>query len=79
MTNQADYSKLKNPNLKTDIHKEAERLRLLDIRYGSVVVPYRGNDVWMGLRGKRIIGQAAAHEYAKKLSELMDRSVRSSL
>lgn len=79
MTNQADYSKLKNQNLKSDIHKEAERLRLMDIRYGSVVVPYKGNDVWVGLRGKRLNGQAAAHDYAKKLSELMDKSIRVAL
>jgi len=73
MANQADYSKLKTPSDKCAADKEESRIRSLDIRYGSVVIPYKGNDIWMGLKGKRLLGEVAAIEYAKKLSGLMDR------
>jgi hypothetical protein len=57
MTNQADYSKLKTPEAKSDLHKEFERLHRLDICYRNVVVPYKGNDTWIGLKGKRLHGE----------------------
>jgi len=73
MTNLTNYSKLKTPSDKCAADKEESRIRSLDIRYGSVVIPYKGNDIWMGLKGKRLNGEVAATEYAKKLSGLMDR------
>jgi len=68
MTNQADYSKVK-----ADPKAESDRLRRLDIKIGSARVAYKGNDMWIGLRGKIINGHKAATEYAKKLNAFMVR------
>ena len=68
MTNQADYSKVK-----ADPKAESDRLRRLDIKIGSATVTYKGNEIWIGLRGKILNGHKAATEYAKKLNALMVR------
>ena len=43
----------------------------MDIQIGSARVSYKGNDIWVGLRGKILNGSRAATEYAKKLNKLM--------
>lgn len=75
MKNQADYSVVRGADIKSDLDRENDRLRKLDICVGKIVVPYKGNEVWIGLKGKKLIGQAVAHDYAKKLSKLMERSI----
>ena len=74
MANQSDYSKPKKNNAGYYAEKEAAILKKQDIKCGGVVVMYKGNDTWVGLRGRPIFGAVAANEYAKRLNELMNRS-----
>lgn len=76
--NQTDYAKEKRMT-SAILDKELDRLRQQDIRYQQVVVPYSGNEVWRGLKGKKLLGHKAATEYAKKLSELMNRMLASAV
>jgi hypothetical protein len=73
MTNQADYSKEKSTKYEGKAVVQAETFRKLDIRYENVVIPYRGNDTWVGLKGKKLFGEASATEYAKRLNGLMSK------
>lgn len=51
--------------------READALRKLSVVYGSATVPYKGNGVWSGLKGKKLVGEEAALEYAKRLNILI--------
>ena len=73
MTNQADYSKPNKNNAGYYADREAAVLKKQDINFGGVVVLYKGNDTWVGLRGRPIFGAVAANDYAKRLNELMNR------
>lgn len=68
--NLTDYSKHKLAH-SSDLDRERNRIRELDVKYGCATVPYKGNDIWIGIKGKKLIGQVAALEYAKKLYDLM--------
>jgi len=74
MANQADYSKPKKNNANYYAERDAALLKKHDIKFGGVVVLYKGDDTWVGLRGRPIFGAVAANEYAKRLNELMNRS-----
>ena len=56
-----------------NLRKEEDFKASYDINYGEATVCYKGNDIWVGLKGKMLIGQVIAHEYAKRLNQLIER------
>lgn len=68
--NLTDYSKQTLAH-SSDLDRERNRIRELDVKYGCATIPYKGNDILVGLKGKKLFGQVAALEYAKRLYDLM--------
>ena len=73
-SNQADYTKENNSGFSSIADKEADSLRKHSIRFESATVPYKGNGILAGLKGKKLVGADAATDYARRLNFLMTNS-----
>lgn len=70
-SNQTDFSKTTKVAYSSTADREADKLIKNSIRMEYAIVPYRGNDIWAGLNGKKLIGSEAAKRYASRLNDVI--------